>query len=391
MADSLYIHIPYCISKCKYCDFFSVPCGNNLVPDIYVNALCNEIKYRLSQNKISKIDTIYIGGGTPSLLKEGQLLKIISIIKSYAELDKNYEFTIEANPDDINVDFIKWLNKTDVNRISCGIQTFNQKSLEFVNRRADSNVNKAALNLLKQNWDKVISIDVICGLPEEEKLTFLDTLKQIITIKPHHISMYSLTIEENTPLGKMLDQGKLDYNFENADLLWLDGKKLLEDNDYLNYEVSNFALKGFECKHNMKYWKHQNYIGAGSGATGTFYNKNGTAFRWTNSTDLSEYISFWSNENNLSDKKIPQNEENVSLEDSKFEFFMMGLRTMAGIKKSDYEKIFNEEIPSEIIKIMESWEKRDLFEIKKIEDDVIYTMGSKGILYLNRFLQEIII
>lgn len=384
MKTSLYIHIPFCISKCKYCDFFSVTC--KAVPIDYITALCNEIKYRLKNNNVSLLDTIYIGGGTPSLMKYNQLDKIFHTIKNNVKIEDNAEITIEVNPDDVTKELLDDYKKNGVNRISCGIQTMNDKCLQFVSRRSDYKKNINALDLFSKYWDGQLSIDVICGLPEENKSTFLDTLNTIINSKPDHISMYSLTIEDETPLGKLINDNILDYNYDFSDELWLYGKNVLSENGYNQYEVSNFSLPGKQCRHNLKYWNHQDYIGVGSGATGTVYNADGSALRWTNVKNIKEYINYWCNSQT---DNPPQQIENICIEDSKFEFFMMGLRKIEGIKLSEFKSFFNCEFPDNFLTLANEWQKNNYMKIIEKNDDKIYTLGEKGILFLNKFLNNL--
>lgn len=384
MINSVYIHIPFCISKCKYCDFFSVTC--KAVPVDYITALCNEIKYRFQEYNVTSLDTIYIGGGTPSLLQYNQLDKIFKTMKESVEIKNDAEVTIEVNPDDITKELLDDYKNLGVNRISCGIQTMNDKSLEFVSRRSDYKKNVNALEMFSKYWDGQLSIDIICGLPEENKSTFLDTLNNVINIKPDHISMYSLTIEDETPLGKLVNENKIEYDYDFADELWLYGKQFLAAKGYNQYEVSNFSLPEKQCRHNLKYWNHQDYVGIGSGATGTIYNSDGSAFRWTNVKNTNEYINFWLKK---TDDNIPQQIENVNIEDSKFEFFMMGLRKIDGIKLSEFKKCFNCNLPEGFVKLAEEWKSKNNMEIIETSDDKIFTLGEKGLLFLNKFLSNL--
>lgn len=296
MSVSLYIHIPFCVSKCAYCDFFSKTDLSSI--DLYVDALVNEIKFRF-KNFIPKIKTIYIGGGTPSLLNIQQILKIQNAIESVCNLESDLEFTIEVNPDDIDEDYLDKLKKSKINRISCGIQSMSNKVLEFSNRRSRKQQNLTALSLLQNTWNKNFSIDLICGLPEETEQSFLQGLRKILSFNPNHISMYSLTVEDETPLGNLINKGKIEYDYDFSDALWLKSKEILENAGYFQYEVSNFAKPGFESKHNLTYWNHQTYVGVGSGATGTIYFDGGEGFRYTNTTDIFKYIKFWNNQKTI--------------------------------------------------------------------------------------------
>ncbi len=382
---SLYIHIPFCISKCSYCDFFSVECSSLKIPDSYIESLCNEILFRQKKFNISFFKTIYIGGGTPSLLSENQLLKLFTFLKENSDLSKCKEITIEVNPDDVNESLLKVFENCKINRISCGIQSLNESSLKFVHRRASLEQNLKAINLLKNKWKDDFSFDLICALPNEDKNSFLDGLSQIVKIKPSHISMYSLTIEGNTELGKKINSKKLNFDLDFQDDLWLAGRDILLQNGYNHYEVSNFCLKNKECLHNLVYWNHKNYLGCGSGACGTVYNEDGSGFRWTNKNNISKYIENWKNLKD--DYEI---RENIDLETSKFEFFMMGFRKLSGISDFEYENIFKEKIPASKVKIFEKWNKNKTLDIKSEKKGFRYSLNSLGILYLNAFLEELI-
>lgn len=436
MNYSVYIHIPFCVSKCLYCDFYSraqTKIADCYVPNSYIDAILNEIDFRFFNltkdfaSNENKIKTVYIGGGTPSLLNKNQILKIHNYFVTKKIFTDDYEFTIEVNPDDVTEDYINLLKSTCINRISCGIQTLNQKSLDFVKRRGTVEDNLKALKLLSSKWNKNFSVDLICGLPYETEQSFFDSLNTIISFNPNHISMYSLTFEENTPITKLLNSGSFEYDFDFSDELWLNSKNILEKNDYIQYEVSNFSKKGFESKHNLAYWNHKSYLGIGSGATGSFYLESNTShknyqgknltkviidplnikndvigIRWVNTKNIENYIGFWTDKNILS--KITQNNfydffnqnqknqevEYIDIQTSKFEFFLMGLRKLSGINSKEYESIFNSQIDSKIIQKFNEWKLKGLCEIQKLNDSVQYTLGKKGILYLNKFLEEIL-
>ncbi len=389
---SIYIHIPYCLSKCAYCDFYSRPVCNGhnaqIVPQDYVDALCNEISTELSEYKNRLCKSIYIGGGTPSLLSKHQLEQIIHTLKTCSNFKKNLEFTLEANPDDITEDFLKFIYSLGVNRISCGIQSMNDQVLSFINRRAKRTENLKALDLLKKYWKGTLSLDLISALPYETAETFTEGLKLVIDANPDHISLYSLTIEEETPLGQMVNNGTVEYDFDGADEMWLLGRDLLESNGYNQYEISNFAKKGFECIHNKTYWHHQDYLGFGSGATGTEY-KSGFGYRKTNTTETEKYIDFW--KNGIQEKITI--EEEVEPKVSCFEFFMMGLRTLEGITASEYEYYFGKEIPSSVKELFLEWKENNLAVVEPLntgsEVTTRYALNKDGILFLNSFLEKL--
>ncbi|MBQ1972151.1 MAG: radical SAM family heme chaperone HemW [Treponema sp.] len=388
MICSLYIHIPFCKSKCEYCDFFSVPCGNKCIPDEYVNALLQELDVRIKLYNVHRFSTVYIGGGTPSLLKPIQLEKIM---KKVLSLGIPSEITMEVNPEDVTEELLVTMNNLGINRISCGIQSLNDEVLRCVKRRGCVENIFDKIELIKKTWNGIFSVDIISALPNQSKSDFLDGLKKIVSFEPEHISMYALTIEESTPLGKKLQKGQLCYDFEAADEMWIEGRDFLINSGYVHYEVSNFAKDGFACEHNMAYWKLKNYIGIGAGAVGTIYSDR--TVRWSNSTKLDSYISFWNK--NLSDIKIDelcniQSVENIDFNIQVFEYFMMGLRTSYGICKEEFEARFNMPIPEKFIKIFNEWEQKQMCQKKVSFNKTYYSLNSSGLLLLNEFLTELI-
>ena len=228
------------------------------------------------------------------------------------------------NPDDVTEDLLKNLEECGINRLSCGIQSLNQKSLSFTKRRASLEQNLNALALIQKKWSGIFSVDLICGLPYETEKSFLDALEEIVLFNPHHISMYSLVVEEETPLGQKILNEKIPYDYDFADNLWLNAREFLQKNEFIQYEVSNFCKKGFECSHNLVYWNHQDYIGCGSGAVGTIYDSDGSGKRFSNLWNIDEYKKYWLEhlQYDLCKKNIEEIEV-IDKETSEFEFFMM--------------------------------------------------------------------
>ncbi|MBQ5472347.1 MAG: radical SAM family heme chaperone HemW [Treponema sp.] len=382
MKTSLYIHIPYCFSKCDYCDFFSVGCGKRSVPEEYITALCNEITYKIKEHSVQYWNTVYIGGGTPSLLSQSQLEKLFNAVLSTKQ-DSISECTIEVNPDDITEEYIQILNELPVTRISCGIQSLQNNVLKNVNRRSDQNSVYNALACINSQWKGDFSVDIISGLPEQTLETFISDLEKLLTYDIDHISMYSLTIEEGTPLYNKISSNQIKYDFDYADSLWLKGRDFLEQNGYNQYEVSNFSKPGKECRHNLVYWNLNNYIGCGAGATGTIYGIN-NSLRKTNKRDLKAYIDSWKN-----NQQCPQEIEVIDKETERFEFLMMGLRTLNGINSKIYLNRFKNDIPEDIVNKFKKWQQNNLAEINTLSDgSVQYSLNKQGILLLNSFIIE---
>jgi len=399
VEKSLYIHIPFCRKKCDYCDFFSVPCKGN-IPDEYISALKNEISFLKDFYKISSWRTVYIGGGTPSLLTEKQIGDLCSFLAKDFSSDngvKNIaekEFTIEMNPDDIRESLLDVAYSSGVNRLSIGVQSLNDAALKAVNRRCTRETTLKALELVKKNWCGSLSLDAIAGLPEQNTDEFLQSLKEIVSYEPSHISLYSLMIEEGTPLFSRISKGELLYNEDESEEQWLLGKSFLTEKDFLQYEVSNFAIKGKESKHNSVYWHLEDYLGAGSGATGSLFGDN--AIRWTNTADIKKYIEYWTGKENKSILTAPRENENLDMETQEEEFLMMGFRLLSGVSEREYKKRFSKDLGERLGAkdgVFAKWQSRGdarIIENANKNGERFYALTDKGILFLNKYLEEIL-
>ncbi len=395
-AVSLYVHIPFCIAKCDYCDFYSVPC--KYIPDEYISALINEARFYKDFYKIKVWKTIYIGGGTPSLLSFEQLEKLLCGLQELCLLEKNAEVTIEMNPESLTTEHIKICALYGVTRISLGIQSLNPAALNAVNRHCSVESVKNALNIVFSQWQKDISLDVISGLPCQDTDDFIKSLQSIISYKPHHISLYSLTIEEGTPLDRKIQEG-MSYDFDIADRQWLLGRDLLLKNGYKHYEVSNFALEGHKSVHNLSYWRQQDYIGIGAGAVGTIYmGEKDDGLRWNNTKELDVYIKGWHKK--IDDLTSLQKNHLIELETlppeiKEFEFIMMGLRSFEGISATEYKKRFSNIAPhygnlKERLHDSNGIWDRFLQEKKAVEyNEEQFYLTEEGMLFLNFFLRNL--
>lgn len=385
MNPSLYIHVPICLKKCDYCDFFSVPVSGFPVSkygrkdfSFFLQGIHDEISYRRQEFNIRFWDTIYIGGGTPSLLSPSDIRFLFqhpSLQK--AGLSNQYtEITIEANPEDITSDWLNACLEVGINRLSMGIQSMNDAGLIGIGRRGSRKSNIAGLELVSSVWKGQLSLDLIAGLPGQtiEKLLF--DIQEIIQYKPHHISLYSLTLEESTPLCKSIQKKGypvLPEEDQAADM-WITGRDALESLGYQQYEVSNFALSGCECRHNLSYWNLDSYVGIGPGATGNI-NFGDTAIRNTNSTD----IPLW-----LTQPTASFTSEHISRKDTILETLLMGMRLKSGISRKRFFDRFSDDILAFIGTTARSWNKRKFLNIN---DDTLF-LSKEGLLLLNRFLSD---
>ena len=392
MAQSLYIHIPYCASKCAYCDFFSVPCAPAAVPDDYVSALCSEIALRAQAALVTRWKSVYIGGGTPSLLTGAQIQKIMDCVRDCTD-DKDLrstEVTLEVNPDDVTTVLLSEMESAGINRLSCGVQALDSCPLKESGRRSSPSRVQAALSLIHNDWKGIFSADMISALPGQTEESFLTGLSELVSYKPAHISLYSLVVEEKTPLGKKIYSGALSYDFDFADELWIKGRDFLCDAGYRQYEVSNFCMDGAECVHNTAYWRLENYIGCGAGAVGSVYGRF-SGVRTANTADLTAYIDFWTEADNPDCiRRSPQEIEYIDQKTMLFEFFMMGLRTLRGVAREDFADRFGAPFPQKIETVFAAWTARGLARQYKHNGRHYAALNKEGLLFLNRFLTEIV-
>lgn len=313
MVKSAYIHIPFCNNICSYCDFCKLLYNKNFVKK-YLDALEKEITNNY-KNEI--LDTIYVGGGTPSSLSVSELNKLFSIIKIF-KLSKEYEFTFEVNIEDITEEKLEILKENKVNRLSIGIESFNNKYLKYLGRNYTSDIINEKVELAKKYFDN-INVDLMYALKNESLNDLEEDIDKILKLDIKHISCYSLIIEKNTKL--YIDNTKYISDDLDSDMYDLIDKKL--ENKYHRYEVSNYSITSYESRHNLTYWKNNEYYGFGLGAAGYIDN-----IRYTNTRNLSKYIS----------GNYERQEEVLTKEDKiKYEF-ILGLRLTSGINKDNFNK-----------------------------------------------------
>ena len=322
----VYIHIPFCKQKCLYCDFISYVNKENLHEE-YINALIKEIKNWKQNNKESIINTVYIGGGTPSYIDSKCIKKILNSLLQNS--NKQISTTIEINPGTVDEKKLQDYKDAGVNRISIGLQTTNNALLRAIGRI--HNYEDFAKNVGFQN----INIDLMIALPGQTIQDIKQSLEKVTDLDPEHISVYSLILEEGTPLQKMVNENKLKLVDEDTErqMYWY-VKDYLELKGYKHYEISNFAKKGFESEHNLNCWNQEEYIGFGVAAHSYIENR-----RFCNTSNIQEYIQ---NCNNHEFEKNININEIQSKEDKMKEFFIIGLRKIDGIAIQNFENKFNE-------------------------------------------------
>ncbi|HPY35214.1 MAG TPA: radical SAM family heme chaperone HemW [Smithellaceae bacterium] len=349
----LYIHIPFCQSKCAYCNFYSVT-SVNLIPQ-FVAALIKEIK--LHQRQFDAFDTVYIGGGTPSLLSFGQLSEILAAINEFHKLDKEAEITMEVNPGDVSVEYFKLLISLGINRLNIGVQSFDDKILKFLGRRHNANEAHQAIMYARAAGFNNLGIDLIYGVYGQSINLWKKTLAEATTFRPEHFSCYELTLEASTPFYKRYHENKIKKLTEKQQKkFFFTTAKELEKVGYIHYEVSNFARKNnFKSRHNMKYWKHAPYLGIGPAAHSFLENR-----RWWNVKSAKDYL------NNVPQGISPvESEEILTAEQLKLETLFLALRTNDGIDLSAYQKRFRTDLLEEKKMVIESLINSKLLELKK--------------------------
>lgn len=321
----IYIHIPFCKKKCDYCDFISFDNKENY-KDRYLKALLNEILNESSRE--FWVDTIYIGGGTPSYIDEDYIEDIIKQIKSNYNIIENPEITIEINPGVTTKEKLKRYKDIGINRLSIGLQSTNDTLLKNIGRIHTFNEFLDTYNLAKEIGFKNINVDLMLGLPNQTIDNIEDTIKNIIKLDPNHISTYSLILEENTKLYNKVKEGKvklIDDEFERK-MYWL-VKNELEKNNYIHYEISNFAKKGYESKHNLNCWDQKEYLGFGLSAHSYINNK-----RYSNTTNIEKYINDY--------KKYQNINEIQTKEEKQKEYMLLGLRKIEGVNIQEFKNKF---------------------------------------------------
>ncbi len=328
MTQGLYIHIPFCHSKCYYCDFLSF--NKQQFEEQYVNKLIQELII-LGQSCNKKISTVFIGGGTPTVLKANLLEKIHNVIRENFLLTEDYEWTIEANPGTITDDHLLFIENSKINRVSLGLQSTHNHLLKQIGRiHTFADWEKSIDSLIKIGI-KHINCDLMFSLPNQTLKDWEQTLLTIVKYPIEHISAYSLILEEGTPLYEQQNQLNFPNDIQDREMYNM-AKKILSDNNFKQYEISNWAKDGCECKHNIMYWEVKTpYLGAGLGASGYTLRK-----RYTNISDISQYLQ--------SDTNFIEFEELITKKMHQEEFMFLGLRMTKGINKNDFYKLFKENI-----------------------------------------------
>lgn len=371
---SLYIHIPFCSSKCAYCDFYSLPVSLDYPFEKIIREILGQAEYFNKYLGSPKIETVYIGGGTPSLLPvkalEGLFLGLNKIF-SVPE-----DFTIEANPESLSEDFLELCNSYGIGRLSIGLQSFKNRLLKKLGRRGSRKINLKTLDKLGL-WKGEFSLDLLSGIPGQSRKDLLEDCFLASSYKPGHISLYSLSVEEGTALSSMVNKGDILLPSPlKQDMLWDSASEFLISEGYSNYEISNFAKPGKESLHNLRYWRMEPYLGCGPGAVSTIPGPTGP-IRLTLPTDLE---SFLSGNKNLWGIK----EDRLTASQFLTEHLIMGLRTAEGVSFDRIKRIFGIDLASSLSLLIETWKENNF--LSPIADSLAFNHRGRSL--LNKLLLD---
>ena len=376
----IYIHIPFCKQKCYYCDFVSYANKEEKIQE-YIECLQKEIEMESEKykNEEYEITTIYIGGGTPSFIDASYIERIINTIKQNYKLYENPEITIEVNPGTINEEKIKKYKDIEINRISIGLQTTKDNLLKQIGRIHTYEEFLNCYKIVKKIGIDNINVDLMLGLPNQTLEDLKEGLIEVINLKPNHISLYSLILEENTILEKMVRQNmaKLPEEDLEREMYWTT-KNILEKNGYIHYEISNFSKEGYESKHNLNCWNQKEYLGFGVAAHSYIKNK-----RYCNTNNIEEYIKNVQNGKILNNRTICEIQNKI--EEQK-EYMLLGLRKIQGI---DIQEFKNKFIDNPIYIFHKELEKLVKEELVEIDLNQI-KLTSKGLDFANLVWEEFV-
>ena len=349
----IYIHIPFCKRRCIYCDFFSTIQSEK--KPTYIHALCQELEMRKNYLEGEEIETIYLGGGTPSQLTEKELNKIFTSLYNIYKIKEDAEITLEANPDDLTPEYVSMLRRLPINRISMGIQTFQEETLKLLHRRHTARQAIEAFQRCREAGFRNISIDLMYGLPGETLKIWKEDLQQAIALHPEHISAYHLIYEEGTALWKLREEHQVEEADEDLSVTLF--KTLIDElkqAGYQHYEISNFCLPGLHSRHNSSYWTGKKYLGCGPSA----HSFNGSSRQW-NIASLDNYL-----------KGIASGKPNYEIEELDLytrynDFVITSIRTCWGMSLSRLRSEYGEELYSYCLRMAKSHLEQGVLEIEE--------------------------
>lgn len=335
----LYVHIPFCVRKCAYCDFLSGPATDEAI-ERYVGKLIEEIKAYGQEQRDKMVTTIFFGGGTPSILKGNQMQRIMRAIRETFQVDEDAEISMEANPGTVTKEKLLAYREAGINRISFGLQSTNNEELKLLGRIHTFEEFLESYHMARECGFDNINVDLISAIPKQTLDSWKQSVETVIALKPEHISAYSLIVEDGTPFAAQYGEGT-----EGEDLLPTEEEEremyhcteqILKEAGYHRYEISNYAKEGKECRHNLGYWERKNYLGIGLGAASLMDN-----VRYKNTDCMDIYL-----ESADTLEKIQEEKEQLSVTEQMEEFIFLGLRKMAGISVKEFAETFEKNMES---------------------------------------------
>ena len=370
----IYIHIPFCKRRCIYCDFFSTTQSDQ--KSTYVRALCEELRIRKDYLQEEDIETIYLGGGTPSQLSQKELESIFTTIYIIYKVKENAEITLEANPDDLTPEYVSMLCQLPINRISMGIQTFQENTLKLLHRRHTAQQAVEAFHRCREAGFQNISIDLMYGLPGETLETWIHDLKQAIDLHPEHISAYHLIYEEGTVLWKLREECQVKEADEDLSVsLFSTLIDMLTQAGYQHYEISNFCLPGLHSQHNSSYWTGKNYLGCGPSA----HSYNGFSRQW-NVASLDKYMT------GISSGQPDFELEELDLYTRYNDFVITSIRTCWGMPLSRLQTEYGEELYHYCLRMAKPHLEQGVLQLQ----DEVLKLTSKGIFVSDGIMSDLL-
>jgi oxygen-independent coproporphyrinogen-3 oxidase len=375
----IYIHIPFCVQKCYYCDFLSAPASCESI-EAYSKALGEEIQYMAAYaggKAAGVVRSVFIGGGTPSYIDEIYIEQLMGKLSQYFSIQADAEITIECNPGTLTMEKLAAYKQAGINRISLGLQSTDNRCLHAIGRIHTWEAFLESYHLCRQIGFSNINIDLMSALPGQTVAGYIAGLQKVIALKPEHISAYSLIVEPDTPMEKMVASGACSLPTEEADrLMYEQTGQILKEAGYVHYEISNYSKPGRECRHNCGYWERVPYLGFGLGASSLWEET-----RWKNTSDLKRYGKLAGKED------IREEIEQLSVSQQMEEFMFLGLRMEKGVSKTQFFHTFGVKIEAVFGKTIEKFVKTGFLQEEK--DRVFFS--KRGIDVSNSILCEFLL
>lgn len=372
----IYIHVPFCRSKCTYCDFYSLPTKDDKLMENYMSAICAHIRESGALAPDYKVDTVYFGGGTPTFFGAEGMATILTAVRRSFDVAGDAEITAEANPDSVSDHLLHRLKAEGFNRISLGVQTDDDELLKKLGRPHDYSQVLSAVKRIRKAGFKNLSLDLMYGLPGQTLAAWRSTLENVLSLNPEHVSCYGLKVEEGTPLYEVREFSNLPDDDAQADM-YMTAVETLRARGYRQYEISNFAKKGRVSRHNLKYWNGEEYLGFGPDASSDFAGKRFTIVR-----SLPEYIS-----GIKKGGQVMREIQEILPRERAGEYVMLRLRTVAGIGPQEYERKYL--LPFEPLKqVLEQYRER---RYVSVSESGRYHLTPEGFLISNTIISDLLL